>query len=198
LPGDFSFPSCLSHTICYEVSFIYAMNEESFETNETANANKTGENVSSEPSAEQKKEIAIWVADGIGLSDIQKKINNDFGIVMTYMDVRFLVDDLDLTLVDVEEPEPKKDAEGDENAPPTAEDSLESTGGVSVELDTVNPPGAMASGSVIFSDGQSKKWTLDQYGRLGLAGGDEQYKPSDEDVVEFQKQLDTALRGRGF
>ncbi len=174
------------------------MNEESFESNETANANKTGENVSSEPSAEQKKEIAIWVADGIGLSDIQKKINNDFGIVMTYMDVRFLVDDLDLTLVDVEEPEPKKDAEGDENAPPTAEDSLESTGGVSVELDTVNPPGAMASGSVVFSDGQSKKWTLDQYGRLGLAGGDEQYKPSDEDVVEFQKQLDTALRGRGF
>lgn len=198
MPGDFSFPSCLSHTICYEVGFIYAMNEESFESNETANANKTGENASSEPSAEQKKEIASWVADGIGLSDIQKKINNDFGIVMTYMDVRFLVDDLDLTLVDVEEPEPKKEAEGDENAPPTPEDSLESTGGVSVELDTVNPPGAMASGSVVFSDGQSKKWTLDQYGRLGLAGGDEQYKPSDEDVVEFQKQLDTALRGRGF
>jgi hypothetical protein len=56
----------------------------------------------------------------------------------------------------------------------------------------------MASGSVVFSDGQSKKWTLDQYGRLGLTGGDDQYKPSDEDVAEFQKQLDTALRGRGF
>ena len=60
------------------------------------------------------------------------------------------------------------------------------------------PPGAMASGSVVFSDGQSKKWTLDQYGRLGLSGGDADYKPSDEDVAEFQKQLDTALRGRGF
>lgn len=174
------------------------MNDESSEINETANANEAGGNTSSAPSADQKKEIAGWVAEGIGLSDIQKKINNDFGIVMTYMDVRFLVDDLDLTLVDVEEPEPKKDAEGDVQAPPTAEDSLESTGGVSVELDTVNPPGAMASGSVVFSDGQSKKWTLDQYGRLGLTGGDEQYKPSDEDVVEFQKQLDTALRGRGF
>lgn len=198
MPGDFSFPSCLSHTICYEIGFIYAMNDESSEINETANANEAGGNTSSAPSADQKKEIAGWVAEGIGLSDIQKKINNDFGIVMTYMDVRFLVDDLDLTLVDVEEPEPKKDAEGDVQAPPTAEDSLESTGGVSVELDTVNPPGAMASGSVVFSDGQSKKWTLDQYGRLGLTGGDEQYKPSDEDVVEFQKQLDTALRGRGF
>ena len=37
------------------------------------------------------------------MSDIQKKINDDFGIVMTYMDVRFLVDDLDLDLVDEEE-----------------------------------------------------------------------------------------------
>jgi hypothetical protein len=174
------------------------MNEESTESNETANDNEGGGNPPSEPSAEQKKEIAGWVAEGIGLSDIQKKINNDFGIVMTYMDVRFLVDDLDLTLVDAEEPEPKKEVQSDDNAPPTAEDSLDSTGGVSVELDTVNPPGAMASGSVVFSDGQTKKWTLDQYGRLALAGGDEQYKPSDEDVVEFQKQLDSALRGRGF
>ena len=147
------------------------MNEESFESNETANANKTGENASSEPSAEQKKEIASWVADGIGLSDIQKKINNDFGIVMTYMDVRFLVDDLDLTWVDVEEPEPKKEAEGDENAPPTPEDSLESTGGVSVELDTVNPPGAMASGSVVFSDGQSKSGRLINTEGSGLPVG---------------------------
>ena len=42
-------------------------------------------------------EITKWIADGMGLSDVQKKINQDFGIVMTYMDVRFLVDDLDLT-----------------------------------------------------------------------------------------------------
>jgi hypothetical protein len=51
---------------------------------------------------------------------------------------------------------------------------------------------------VVFSDGQSKKWTLDQFGRLGLSGGDEGYKPSDEDVMEFQKQLDASLRGRGI
>ena len=56
----------------------------------------------------------------------------------------------------------------------------------------------MASGSVTFSDGQQKKWTLDQFGRLGLSGGEEGYKPSDEDVMEFQKQLDAALRGKGF
>ena len=73
---------------------------------------------------------------------------------------------------------------------------METQGGVSVEVDTVTPPGAMASGTVVFSDGQRKKWTLDQFGRLGLSGGDEGYKPSDEDVMEFQKQLDASLRGR--
>ena len=64
---------------------------------------ETIEASSSDPSPEQKREIAGWIAEGMGLSDVQKKINSDFGIVMTYMDVRFLVDDLDLTLVDKEE-----------------------------------------------------------------------------------------------
>tara|TARA_B100000941_G_C28376806_1_gene485147 strand:- start:15 stop:557 length:543 start_codon:yes stop_codon:yes gene_type:complete len=154
-----------------------------------------------EPDSEQKRQIAEWVNDGMGLSDIQKKINDDFGIVMTYMDVRFLVDDLNLDLVDTEEESNEKTDETTtvEDAQETSVSSLdEGEGGVSVELDTVTPPGAMASGSVTFSDGQNKKWTLDQFGRLGLSGGDDNYKPSDEDVMEFQKKLDSALRGKGF
>ena len=176
------------------------MTEDSFEPNHSENQGESKENSPSEPTADQKKEIASWVAEGIGLSDIQKKINTDFGIVMTYMDVRFLVDDLNLTLQDAEEEvAPKVDGKDDgEDDTASVDDPLTGQGGVTVELDTVNPPGAMASGSVVFSDGQSKKWTLDQYGRLGLSGGDADYKPSDEDVAEFQKQLDTALRGRGF
>lgn len=172
------------------------MTDDSFVSNDLTNQPESSSNSPTEPSDEQKKEISKWVAEGVGLSDIQKRINNDFGIVMTYMDVRFLVDDLNLTLVDEEEPVVPEDK--DENV--KAEANLEAPveGGVSVELDTVNPPGAMASGSVVFSDGQSKKWTLDQFGRLGLSGGDDAYKPSDEDVAEFQKQLDSALRGRGF
>lgn len=172
------------------------MTEEPFATNDSTEKSEATHNAPTEPSAEQKKEISNWVAEGVGLSDIQKRINNDFGIVMTYMDVRFLVDDLDLTLVDEEEPVVPEDKSKDVKNEASLEAPVE--GGVSVELDTVNPPGAMASGSVVFSDGQSKKWTLDQFGRLGLSGGDDAYKPSDEDVAEFQKQLDSALRGRGF
>ena len=150
-----------------------------------------------QPDDQQKREIAGWVADGMGLSEVQKTINQDFGLVMTYMDVRFLVDDLDLTLTDKveEKPNDPKDDTGDTLSSPNDPLTQE---GVTVELDTVNPPGAMASGSVTFSDGQQKKWTLDQFGRLGLSGGEDGYKPSDEDVVEFQKQLDGALRNKGF
>ena len=164
----------------------------------------TSEASLSEPNADHKRQIASWVKDGMGLSDIQRKINDDFGIVMTYMDVRFLVDDLDLELVDEEDDEETSSESDDDSSdgenPSSAEDPLDggSAGGVNVELDTVTPPGAMASGSVTFSDGIQKKWTLDQFGRLGLTGGEEGYKPSDEDVMEFQKQLDAKLRGKAF
>ena len=64
-----------------------------------------------------------------------------------------------------------------------------------VEVDAVTPPGAMASGSVVFSDGESKKWSVDQFGRLAMTGGSPDYKPSDQDVMEFQQQLEQSLRG---
>ena len=90
----------------------------------------------------------------MGLSDIQKKINDDFGVAMTYMEeVRFLVDDLDLTLVDEEEPVEEGEDEGNGETGLSAEAPLQEdagAAGVQVELDPVTPPGAMASGTVIF------------------------------------------------
>ena len=47
---------------------------------------------------EQKAAVAEWVRDGAGLSDVQKRLQSEFDISMTYMDVRFLVIDLELTL----------------------------------------------------------------------------------------------------
>ncbi|MDR2673422.1 MAG: hypothetical protein LBC18_00745 [Opitutaceae bacterium] len=53
---------------------------------------------------EQKNAVASWVAAGDSLSDVQKKLTAQFKISMTYMDVRFLVDDLGLTLKDAAPP----------------------------------------------------------------------------------------------
>ncbi len=160
---------------------------------DTGSAVPAPQEFSNSPNLEQKAEISRWVAEGMGLSEVQKKINSDFGIVMTYMDVRFLVDDLELELVDKEEAKSPASPSADDSL--SSNDDLTGKGGVRLELDAVTPPGAMASGSVVFSDGESKKWTIDQFGRLGLSGGTEGYKPSDEDVMEFQKQLESSLRG---
>lgn len=55
---------------------------------------------------EQKQTVASWVAAGDNLSAVQKKLIEQFKISMTYRDVRFLVDDLNLELKD---PAPKVD-----------------------------------------------------------------------------------------
>jgi hypothetical protein len=64
---------------------------------------------------EQKQTVATWVAAGDNLSAVQKKLFTQFKISMTYMDVRFLVDDLGLELKNAT---PKADATDVTQAPP--------------------------------------------------------------------------------
>ena len=49
---------------------------------------------------EQKKIVSEWVAAGDSLSTIQNKLRESFQVSLTYRDVRFLVDDLNLELKD--------------------------------------------------------------------------------------------------
>src|SRR5471032_2844389 len=55
---------------------------------------------------EQKTAVTSWVTAGDNLSVVQKKLSEQFKLSLTYRDVRFLVDDLELTLKD---PAPKVD-----------------------------------------------------------------------------------------
>ena len=63
---------------------------------------------------EQKQAVAEWVAAGDNLSVVQKKLIEQFKLSLTYMDVRFLVDDLNLALKDAA---PKADANDVTKAP---------------------------------------------------------------------------------
>jgi len=47
---------------------------------------------------EQKQAVSAWVAAGDNLALVQKKLQEQFKLSLTYMDVRFLVDDLGLVL----------------------------------------------------------------------------------------------------
>jgi hypothetical protein len=64
---------------------------------------------------EQTQAVASWVAAGDNLSAVQKKLAEQFKISMTYRDVRFLVDDLNLALKD---PAPKVDTSDVSKTPP--------------------------------------------------------------------------------
>lgn len=64
---------------------------------------------------EQKQAVASWVAAGDNLSVVQKKLSEQFKLSLTYRDVRFLVDDLNLDLKDAA---PKVDASDVTKTPP--------------------------------------------------------------------------------
>jgi hypothetical protein len=156
----------------------------------------------------QRNKVAAWVAEGLKLSDIQNRIASELGVRMTYMDVRLLVDDLKLTPKDPEPPKvvappaaAKPAATPAAPAPtlPDAAAALPPAGRkVSVSVDHITKPGAIISGQVNFSDGQTADWYLDQAGRLGVAPKQAGYKPSATDVQEFQLALQQEVAKLGY
>ena len=159
---------------------------------------------------EQESIVKKWADEGVGLSDIQKNLLSQLGISATYMDVRFLAIDLDLTIREKRSaPVVKAPAEVDDDVPTHSipDDAVEDAdageapgapGGVKVELDLVMKPGSVVSGTVRFSDGVTASWHLDQMGRLALSAGQPGYSPSQLDIRAFQLELRSQLEKRGF
>jgi hypothetical protein len=167
---------------------------------------------------EQTKAVSEWVAAGDNLYTVQKKLADQLKISMTYMDVRFLVDDLNLQLKDAT---PKADASDvSKGAPPPkeaekkgfldkakeklglgkdepmADDEPMPGSGVRVTVDKVSlNPNAMASGTVTFPDGVTGKWMVDLQGRPGLTDVSKPgYRPSPADAQAFMQELSLALQ----
>jgi hypothetical protein len=158
----------------------------------------------------QNKKVAAWIAEGLKLSEIQKRLNAECGLNLTYMEVRLVVDDLKLVPKDpppkveklLSPPAATADASPRLTDEPQEKDTapapLAGSGKVSVSVDTVARPGALVSGNVTFSDGQSAMWYLDQMGRLGLGPKQPGYKPSAVDLQAFQQLLEAELSKIGF
>src|SRR5271163_620620 len=147
---------------------------------------------------EQRQRVAAWITQGAKLSEIQTRLASEFGVKVTYMEARFLVDDLKLTPKD---PEPPKVVAPPATAAPLGANSVPTApagGKVTVSVDQITKPGAMISGKVAFSDGQLADWYLDQTGRLGVVPKQTGYKPSAADVQEFQTALQTEIARLGL
>ena len=158
---------------------------------------------------EQLKSVAAWFAGGASLDEIQKRLVAEFGVHVTYFDLRMVVADLpqpEEADVASESSDSSSTSESSESSDSSEySDSSESSEGepqaanVAVTVDALMIPGTMASGDVTFSDGVKGKWYLDQMGRLGLGGDLPQgYRPSPADGAMFQARLMEALRAKGL
>ncbi len=135
------------------------------------------------------------------VGELQTYINSTFGMRLTYLETRFLMDDYALELA-----EPKPSAP--EQKPQTLTDPIEGDvideggGTVRVSVDPVTRPGKVVNGTVTFSDGKTATWGLDALGRLSLSPTQIGYRPSQEDMIQFQEALQEQLangrRGLGL
>jgi len=153
----------------------------------------------------QKTTVKTWIEEGCGLNDIQRRLASEFQLNLTYMDVRFLIIDLGLAVKEKKVAEPIQNLKAPAAAAPAAgsaaplgPDSDLAGGGLQVDVDRITRPGSVISGTVTFSDGVAAKWMLDQQGRLGLDAGKPGYRPSQEDLQEFQMILSQKLQSQGY
>ena len=168
---------------------------------------------------EQINCVRKWVVEGASISDVQKRLKDEFAVVMTYMDTRFLIDDLGAELVsapDVQEPVADLSAESqpmpEEMGAPqdypeypeapeqpmpesyTDPESAPTASNVKVSVSPIQRPDCIISGDVVFSDGSKAEWRIDRMGQLGIVPSDPNMNPPQEDILEFQRQLQSLLR----
>ena len=68
-------------------------------------------------SPEQIQTIRTWAEEGLDLNAIQKRLHEDLNIKLTFMDTRFLLQDLDIRISQPEpEPEEPEEPEGPEES----------------------------------------------------------------------------------
>ena len=110
--------------------------------------------------------IKNWAAEGMDLNGIQKKLQSEFGLHLTFMEVRFLMLDHGIELVQDDAPAAANPGGTDEATQDTPED--EASGSVRVELDDLQ---------------------LGRFGWSQLTG-----TPSPEEMQSFQQELTAMLR----
>ncbi len=155
--------------------------------------------------------IMAKLNEGVGLSDVQKLLKAK-GVNITYFDLRMLAADLEVNWknLDPVKPEPAPVAAKPAAEPPlhdldAAEAAEAAAGGAapasgagraSVTFSRLVRPGAVMSGDVVFASGAKGDWYLDQRGRLGLNLAQDSAKPTQEDMLDFQEELQRKLSGQ--
>src|SRR5664279_4422784 len=161
----------------------------------------------------QRQKVVEWIGQGLKLAEIQNRLISELHVTMTYMEVRMLVDDLKLMPKDPEPVKPVESALSGIAKPPAAgagsplagpgapmpkpAQPAGVPGKVTLSVDQLTRPGAVVSGKVTFSDGNTAAWQIDQTGQLGLIPPMPGYRPPAADVQPFQAALEAELHKLG-
>ncbi len=176
---------------------------------------------------EQKQAVHRWAAEGADVAGIQKQLDDEFEVRLTFMDTRFLIADLGVQLASEQEEE-KEEAKEPEAAPEQAapgaagdsqallDDPAEAftepadsavppeagadaaTASATVTISELARPGMMASGTVTFDGGEKAEWYLDQMGQLGLNPEKPEFRPTPSQMRAFQTELQQAAQKKGY
>lgn len=154
---------------------------------------------------ERDKIIADKLNEGLSLSEVQRYLADEYGENLTYFDLRLMAAELDVDWEQQDEVSGAAEGAGkiiDENPSQqeqaaTAEgaESPADSGGTQVSIDKVTRPDAVMSGTVSFSSGAKAKWFIDHTQQLRLAPEPGSEKPTQDDIVEFQQELQRLLQG---
>jgi len=143
---------------------------------------------------ERNRFIAEQLAQGLSLSDVQKLLADEHAVQMTYLELRLIAADLevDWSKHDKVTPEP------DESQTPPASEPVaqqDTPGTTRITVSKLVRPGASMSGDVEFASGAKAEWFVDAMGRLGLNPAPGSSKPTENDIQEFQIELQRKLTG---
>ena len=158
--------------------------------------------------------------EGISLSDVQKLLDSEYGLKLTYFELRMIASTLEINWSSQEkkhttdisqaaktEParppemkplEPPAPQEEDEEVEDEAdEEAAPGEGGTKITMDDEPIPGAVMSGHVTFASGAAGKWVFSRMGQLGLSELDEgSAKPTQEDFMLFQQELQAMIQAK--
>ena len=176
---------------------------------------------------ERDEDIASQLNAGVSLSDVQTKLAQEYGVKMTYFELRMLAMGLAVDWEKQDKPKPAAtpapvvaapqeaaaddvadandnfDAEA-EDVEPEADDEEEAAddeeaaeGETKIVLDETPHPGAALSGTAVFASGASGKRALSRNGRLGFEPDEGSEEPDENDWQLFQAELQKTIQNIG-
>ena len=144
---------------------------------------------------ELKRIVAKLLSQGKTLPEIQSVLDTEYKQKLTFMELRLIaaeVENIDWEKLPGEK-EKAKEGVKDAGTKEINADSSEWGQGTVVEVSKLTRPGTALNGSVNFASGASADWAIDQYGRCMFSNA--KGKPTEEDIEEFQMELQRKLGG---